>query len=122
MSILIKGVKLTDCWNCPCVDGEYGECNVLGKAIKSVRGRLDDCPLTELPAHGALIDKDALYERTEEWEAQALAQIKEYCCGESSWEQNECRKWKIILGERSAFKFEVADASVVIPAERSEHG
>lgn len=66
-SLLIKGAKLTDCWNCPCVDGEYYECNILGKAIKSVRGRLDDCPLIELPDHGDLIDRDAL-NATDSWE------------------------------------------------------
>ena len=66
MSILIKGAKITDCWNCPCIDGEYGECNILGKTIKSERGRLDDCPLIELPDHGDLIDKDVLMQNVVE--------------------------------------------------------
>lgn len=60
MSILIKGVKMPDCWNCPCLDGEYGECNILGKTIKGGNGRRADCPLIELPGHGDLIDKDEL--------------------------------------------------------------
>ena len=96
MSLLIKGAKLTDCWNCPCVDGEYGECNVLGKAIKSVRGRLDDCPLIELPDHGDLIERDALKE-----------DMADKCDGETWVGIEECLK--------------CADAApVIIPAERSE--
>lgn len=96
MSILIKGVKITDCWNCPCIDGEYGECNILGKTIKSERGRLDDCPLIELPDHGDLIDKDALKEDIAD--------------------KYDCETW---VGIDEAIK--CADAAhVVIPAERSE--
>lgn len=50
MSVLIKGFDMPDCcWNCPCLDGEYGECNISRKAIRSDKGRLADCPLVELP-------------------------------------------------------------------------
>ncbi len=96
MSILIKGAKITDCWNCPCIDGEYGECNILGKTIKSERGRLDDCPLVELPDHGDLIERDALKE-----------DMADKC---------DCETW---VGIEEAIK--CADsAPVVIPSERSE--
>lgn len=116
MSILIKGLKMPK-------EYEFIDLVITGDGV--VREYYTDkvdiavAEAVELPDHGDLIDKDALYERTEEWEAQALAQIKEYCCGESSWEQNECRKWATIVSERSAFKFDVADAPVVIPAERT---
>lgn len=106
MSLLIKGAKLTDCWNCPCVDGEYGECNVLGKAIKSVRGRLDDCPLIELPDHGDLIDRDALSREMyhEAFETDSALQ---------KWDSGCWVRYKMFEKHRDA-------APVVIPAERSE--
>lgn len=60
------------------------------------------------------IDADALYERTAEWEASALAYI-EKLNQKPFAEMNEdelanCRMWTAILGERSAFKHDVADA------------
>lgn len=57
MSVLIKGLDMPDCcWNCPCIDGEYGECNISGQKIKGDGERFADCPLIELPDHGDLID------------------------------------------------------------------
>ena len=65
MSVLIKGLAMPDCcWNCPCLDGEYGECNISGEKIKIADGRLTDCPLIKLPDHGDLIDRDAVKIRT----------------------------------------------------------
>lgn len=60
MSILIKGINVHrgSCWECPCLDGEYAECNILRERIKTADGRLTDCPLVELPDHGDLIIKD----------------------------------------------------------------
>ena len=64
MSVLIKGLDMPDCcWNCPCLDGEYGECNISGQKIKGDGERIADCPLIELPDHGDLIDRDALMTR-----------------------------------------------------------
>lgn len=61
MSILVKGLHMPDCcWNCPCIDGEYGQCNISRKSIRSDKGRLADCPLIEMPDHGDLIDRDEL--------------------------------------------------------------
>ena len=61
MSVLIKGLDMPDCcWNCPCLDGEYGECNISGQKIKGDGERIADCPLIELPDHGDLIDRNAL--------------------------------------------------------------
>lgn len=55
MSVLIKGMKKPkDCYQCRLHYG-HGECGV------SVDG---NCPLTELPDHGDLVDRDELYVNT----------------------------------------------------------
>jgi len=60
------------------------------------------------------IDADALYERTAEWEASALAYIEKLNRTPleemDEDERAEWRRWTAILGERSAFKHDVADA------------
>lgn len=61
MSILIKGIKFDgNCWNCPCLDGEYGDCNALGKKVNHTGDPLPDCPIIELPDHGRLVDVDEM--------------------------------------------------------------
>lgn len=57
-----------------------------------------------------LIDADALYEKTAEWEAQALAQVERYNPTDS---REEWLRWSFVLKERSAFKFDVADAPTI---------
>ena len=52
------------------------------------------------------IDAGALYEKTAEWEAQALHMMNIHRNDE---DDTEWKKWSIILTERSAFKFDVAD-------------
>lgn len=113
MSILIKELKMPK-------DGEFLDLVITADGVVRAYDQEDEkiAEAVELLDHGALLDKDALYERIEEREAQAFAQVKEYCGGESSWEQSECRKWATILSERVLFKFDVADSPVVIPAER----
>ena len=60
MSVLIKGLKMPEtCIDCPCNDGEYGLCNILGQTV-CCDGRRSNCPLVELPDHGDLIEKDEL--------------------------------------------------------------
>ena len=61
-----------------------------------------------------LISRQALYEKTAEWEAQALHMVEKTMNDE---DLTEWRKWSIILKERSAFKFDIADAPSV---ERKE--
>lgn len=60
------------------------------------------------------IEKGALYNKTAEWEANALKYIKKLqrkpLAEISEAEKVEWFKWQAILGERSAFKFDVADA------------
>ena len=65
MSILINMEMPKNCAECPCRMIGYTKdyCNVLGKFIDFAvgsEGRRDDCPLTELPKHGDLIDRDEL--------------------------------------------------------------
>lgn len=61
-----------------------------------------------------LIDADALYEKTAEWEAQALAQTERYNPTDS---RDEWLRWSFVLKERSAFKFDVADAQTIDAVE-----
>ena len=52
------------------------------------------------------IDADALYEKTAEWEAQALHMVEIHSHDEDN---AEWKRWSTILTERSAFKFDIAD-------------
>lgn len=68
------------------------------------------------------IDADALYESTAEWEASALAKIEELNRTPleemTDEERAEWRRWTAILGERTAFKFDVADAPTIDVPDR----
>lgn len=57
-----------------------------------------------------LIDADALYEKVAEWEAQALHMVEMTMHDEDN---AEWKRWSTILTERSAFKFDVADAPTI---------
>ncbi len=59
-----------------------------------------------------LIDADALYEQTAEWEATALHMVEKTMNDE---DKTEWRRWTAILGERTAFKHDVADAPTIEP-------
>ena len=65
-----------------------------------------------------LIDADALYEQTAEWEATALHMVEKTMNDE---DKTEWRRWSAILNERTAFKYDVADAPI-IEAEPVKHG
>lgn len=52
-------------------------------------------------------DADALYEKTAEWEAQALHMVELHINDE---DKTEWKRWSVILTERSAFKFDIADS------------
>lgn len=54
-----------------------------------------------------LIDADALYEKTAEWEAQALAEVERYDPEES---RDEWRWWSAVLKERTAFLRDIENA------------
>ena len=53
------------------------------------------------------ISREALYNKTAEWEAQALAQVGRHMHDD---DPAEWRRWSTILTERSAFKHDVCDA------------
>lgn len=117
MSVYISGMEMPkDCKNCPML------CDYSCRALQlepdwGKSGRDDRCPLVPVSPHGDLIDRNKLYEKTAEWEAQALHMVEVTMHDEDT---TEWRKWSTILTERSAFKFDVADAPTIIPA--SEEG
>lgn len=65
MSLIIKGMDMPEnCFACPCCNPYPGTClycgalNGLPGIISPDSGRLDDCPLAEIPTpHGRLIIK-----------------------------------------------------------------
>ena len=62
MSLIIKDVRMPDdCYDCVCCSDCYF-CNLLGRSIPFLlrsNGRLENCPLVELPEHhGRLIDEN----------------------------------------------------------------
>lgn len=61
------------------------------------------------------IDADALYEKTAEWEAQALHMVEIHMNDE---DMSEWRRWSTILKERSAFKYDVVNAPTADVVER----
>lgn len=64
-----------------------------------------------------LIDANALYERTCELEAQALAYIEKINNDETKVE--EWRTWSAILAERTAFKHDIYDAPTIEPERKT---
>ena len=128
MSVLIKGMKMPEtCADCFALDeyGDYPVCRLTGEQrgynFRIHENRMDRCPLVEVPPHGDLINKEVLYNKTAEWEAQALAQLdKLNGIPFDEMEKEEyiaCRVWSALYQERSAFKFDVFDAPVVIEAD-----
>ena len=103
MSILIKGIDVHrgKCWECPCYDGEYGDCNALKKDIIGVGDR---CPIVELPDHGDLIDigalNDAMYHEAFETDSDM-----------QKWDSGCWIRYKMFEKHRDL-------APVIIPAER----
>lgn len=75
--------------------------------------RVDDSDFVLVPPHGDLIDRNKLYEKTAEWEAQALHMVEVTMHDEDT---TEWKRWSAVLTERSAFKFDVADAPAIISA------
>lgn len=61
-----------------------------------------------------LIDADALYEKTAEWESQALHMCEITMNDE---DLTEWKRWSAVLKERSAFKFDISDAPTVDAVE-----
>ena len=76
MSVLINMKMPIDCVNCPAFKEVFdAECRITGKSVdghwscilqNDVYPRPDWCPLIEVPPHGDLIDRDALWEHVED--------------------------------------------------------
>lgn len=122
MSVLIKGMEMPkNCGDCKAFvcyrqwAGDVGDCFCgITKNDAKAKEKNADCPLVPVPPHGDLIDRNKLYEKTAEWEAQALHMVEVTMNDE---DVTEWRKWSTVLTERSAFKFDIADAPTIIPAE-----
>lgn len=79
MGIYIPGMEMPEsCYYCPFADGVWQKnkrCLINGKEMprdgRDVQQNHINCPLIEIPPHGDLIDRDALYEvvkkRTRNW-------------------------------------------------------
>ena len=82
MSILIKGVNVHRgrCYECPCLDREYGDCNALKKDVHYITK--EDCPIIEIPDHGDLADNMSTVDAVErgKWETVDGEKPRRYGC------------------------------------------
>ena len=85
----------------------------LGIQAEMVKSIVNGTPLPK--GHGRLIDGDALYNQTAEWEAQALAQVERYS---PEYSREEWRWWSAVLKERGAFKRDLENAPTVLGADK----
>ena len=64
MSVVVRMEMPEDCWDCPCVNGEYGYCQAdeEKRQIEDPKERPSWCPiLCQLPeGHGRLVDAEIL--------------------------------------------------------------
>lgn len=133
MSVLIKGMKMPkDCPMCPCAHWNKLDiltgCELVWRYVPDSETaywqsdkRPDWCPLVDVPTpHGPLIDVRALYERTAEWEAQALARVEKLDPRVENQRVGWVH-WSVVLEERSAFKHDLMDAPTIIEAEEDSH-
>lgn len=118
MSVLIRGMYMPKCCNdCELCDG--GICLVLSTGSNFAfnpwpeRGRVEDCPLIEVPPHGDLIDRDALTDAMERTDWYHQAKNKEMAHGANS---NEHQAW---YKEQDIYTT-ISNAPTIIPAEEGE--
>jgi len=114
MSILIRGMEMpTDhpMWIVVHSDGTV-EANEVSASRPVGWQTLRNAAIPVPTPHGDLIDRNKLYKKTAEWEAQALHMVVTMHDEVPEW-----KRWSAVLTERSAFKFDVADAPTVIEAE-----
>ena len=123
MSVLVCGMKMpSNCGECQLMEDGWCYAYQGDKQEKIMFDRRPSwCPLIEVPPHGDLIDKETLYNKTAEWEAQAMARLDELNrIPFDEMEREEYigwRVWSAIYQERSAFKYDVFDAPVVLKGE-----
>ena len=115
MSILIKGMEM------PTKKAIAGVIHADGFACSAEFSAgvcteyLKDCEAVPVPPHGRLGDLDALYEKFARLESEAMSALKTTNTGSTDW-----IKWSAILTERTGYKFDIADAPTIIPAEEGE--
>ena len=80
MSVIIEGMEMPkNCWLCPLSvlyekPREMLRCKLTKEEV--LREKIDgDCPLTELPPHGRLIDGDRLYGTIEADEEKTIGHV-----------------------------------------------
>ena len=114
MSIFIKGLNVPNKYPVKVI------INPTGAAFVDYGPYFETLEAVGVPApHGRLIDADALYEQTAEWEAKALAQVEKH----DPRVENQTRgwaHWSVVLVERTAFKYDIADMPTIIEAEEGE--
>lgn len=111
MSVLIKGMEMPSCNDCP-LAGDF-KCNLMPSipalckeydmAVQNGK-RLNNCPLVEIPPHGRLIDADALEDR---------------CSRQATdeWNKSTGTNWGYAY---ATFESDVEDAPTIIEAEEEE--
>lgn len=100
MSVLIKGMEMPESCICCDIETSYNYCPMLCRDTDDIRydGRLDDCPLVDLPEkHGRLFDSDEvkkvlddLPDSEDKWSAIALLEWaidKRWCIKEEGSEE-----------------------------------
>ena len=108
MGIYIPGMEMPKTGEYRCVIRKWGE-----EITIDLYGEEELCgTLLPVPDHGDLIDRNVLYAKIAEWEQQAMH------LANTSPDARTFDKWSNILAERSAFKFDIADAPTVIEADR----
>lgn len=110
--ILIKGLHLPKDW-------EMVSVNINRDGKVTLSSDLSCEQIAEaviVPTHGPLIDARKLYNKAAKFERKALNQLARM----QDENTEEWRRWSTILTERTAFKYDIMDAPVII--EASEDG
>ena len=114
--VYIPGMEMpTDCFDCQfALDGMCVAMTPVSTRRWTSEETTNYCPLIPVPDHGDLIDRTALYANAAEWEMQARH------LAVTSPDARTFDKWQTILSERASFKFDVADAPTIIPADKED--
>ena len=115
MSILIKGVEMPKGLGKTITIYPNGKVRVWVNNKGS--GELLEQGAVPVPDHGRLIDADALYKKFVRLESEAMAALQTTC----TWSVDGI-KWTARLTERTGYKFDLADAPTIIPADPAEEG
>lgn len=113
MSVYIKGMEMPTSENVVILINPSGGVWMIGD-MPNEDTYLVKAKAISVPDHGDLIDRNVLYAKAVEWEEQAMH------LANTSPDARTFDKWSNILTERSAFKFDVADAPTIIPADKEK--